>query len=275
MASLNPAVYYGLDAEIGGIAPGRIADMLLLAAKEEPTPVVVFANGKRAAQHGELLVSTVEPQWEKYAFPAVDVLKQRASADWFRLRPIEGKAPVLHMMNAVITRLDMEELPVDEEGYVRLQDDPELAIIASVDPAGQRRSLAVLRGYGRDIEGLASTYTASGEWVVIGRDPQAMAQALERVREIGGGVVLIDEGAAVCECPLPLAGKFSAAPMHEVISMAEALILKIREKGHVHLDPLYSILFFTATHLPYARLTADGIIDVKTGRLVLPSLPLE
>ncbi|QRG68239.1 adenine deaminase C-terminal domain-containing protein [Brevibacillus choshinensis] len=275
MASLNPAVYYGLDAEIGGIAPGRIADMLLLSAKEDPTPVVVFANGRRAAQNGELLIATVEPRWEEYAFPAVDVLKGRARAEWFRLRPIEGKAPVLNMMNAVITRLDMEELPVDEQGYVTLQDDPELALIASVDPAGQRRSLAVLRGYGKDLHGLASTYTASGEWVVIGRDPEAMVQALERVREIGGGVALIDEGAIACECPLPLAGKFSAAPMDAVISMAEALIHKIREKGHVHLDPLYSILFFTATHLPYARLTADGIIDVKTGRIVLPSLPLE
>jgi adenine deaminase len=178
------------------------------------------------------------------------------------------------MLNAVITRLEMEELPVDEAGYVSIKDDPELALIVSVDPEGRRRSLAVLRGYGRDLQGLASTYTASGEWVVIGRDPEAMVLALERVREIGGGVVLLDEGVVACECPLPLAGKFSAAPMDEVISMAEALIEKIRGKGHIHLDPLYSILFFTATHLPYARLTADGIVDVKTGHIVVPSLPL-
>lgn len=274
MATLNPAVYYGLDAEIGGIAPGRIADMLLLTAKDDPTPVIVFANGQRAAQNGELLVPTVEPKWEDYSFPTVDVLEERASADWFRLRPIEGKTPVLHMLNAVITRLEMEELPVDEEGYVTIKDDPELALIVSVDPVGRRRSLAVLRGYGRDLQGLASTYTASGDWIVIGRDPAAMVVALERVREIGGGVVLLDAGDVACECPLPLAGKFSAAPMDEVISMAEALIEKIRGKGHIHLDPLYSILFFTATHLPYARLTADGIVDVKTGHIVVPSLPL-
>jgi len=275
MATLNPAVYYGLDAEIGGIAPGRIADMLLLPAKDNPTPAAVFANGIKAAEDGKLLVPTVQPKWESYSFPAVDVLQGRTDAGWFRLRPTDGKTPVLQMQNAVITRLEMMELPVDAEGCVSLADDPELALIASLDPVGRRRNVAVLRGYGRDLEGLASTYTASGEWIVIGRDPQAMAAAMERVREIGGGLVLMDRGAVACECPLPLAGKFSAAPMDEVIGMAEALIERLRAKGHAHLDPLYSILFFTATHLPYARLTADGIVDVKSGRILFPALPLD
>lgn len=275
MATLNPAVYYGLDAELGGIAPGRIADMLLLSARDEPTPVTVFANGRRSAENGKLLVPTVQPHWEKYAFPAVGTLQGRTDAGWFRLRPTDGKTPVLHMQNAVITRLELEELPVDEQGYVSIADDPELALIVSLDPVGRRRSVALLRGYGRDLEGLASTYTASGEWIVIGRDPQAMAAAMERVRDMGGGLVLMDGGAIACECPLPLAGKFSAAPMEEVISMAEALIERLRAKGHGHLDPLYSLLFFTATHLPYARLTADGIVDVKSGRILFPALPLD
>ncbi|MFP3381122.1 amidohydrolase family protein, partial [Bacillus sp. SIMBA_069] len=45
MASLNPAVYYGMDGEMGGIAPGRLADLLVLADKYEPTPELVIANG--------------------------------------------------------------------------------------------------------------------------------------------------------------------------------------------------------------------------------------
>lgn len=275
MASLNPAVYYGLDAEIGGIAPGRLADMLLLSEKEDPTPVMVIANGQLAAENDKLLVPTVQGEWDKVQFPPVDVLDAHSCAEWFRLRPSEGKTPVLSMQNAVITRLEMETLPLDEDGYVSIDHDPGLAYIASIDPVGGRRTLAVLSGYGSDLQGLASSYTASGDWVIIGRDPQAMADALERVRQLGGGVVLIDEGRVACECPLPLAGKFSDVPMEEVIGMAEDLTHKLREKGHVHLDPLYSLLFFTATHLPYARLTADGIMDVKSGKLLVPALPLQ
>ncbi|WP_301172326.1 adenine deaminase C-terminal domain-containing protein [Brevibacillus nitrificans] len=274
MATLNPAVYYGLDAEIGGIAPGRIADMLLLSDKYDPTPVTVFANGVRAAEGGEILVPTVEQKWQDCSFPAFDPLEKRTRTEWFRLQPTEGKAPVIQMLNAVITRLEMEELPTDEHGDVSIQDDPDLAFLVLIDPVGQRRSAAVLRGYGRDLEGLASSYTASGEWIVIGRDPNAMAAALKRVREMGGGIVLIDRGATACECPLPLAGKFSDAPMPKVIDMAVAFTELLQEKGYRHLDPIYSLLFFTATHLPYARLTADGIVDVKSSRIVIPSIPL-
>lgn len=275
MATLNPAVYYGLDAEIGGIAPGRIADMLLLTAKDQPTPSIVIANGQRVAEKGNLLVPTVQPQWEEASLRLADPLKKQAHPDWFRLRPEEdGKVPVLQMLNAVITRLSMEDMPVDQDGYVSLQHDSQLAMIAIIDATGGNRTMAVLHGFGEHLEGLASTYSASGDWIVIGRDPQAMAQALERIREIKGGVVLIDKGKIICECPLPLAGKFASAPMEEVISMGENLVNQLRSKGHVHLDPIYSILFFTATHLPYARLTATGIVDVKSGQIVVPALPL-
>ncbi|GAB1531957.1 adenine deaminase C-terminal domain-containing protein [Brevibacillus formosus] len=275
MATLNPAVYYGLDAEIGGIAPGRIADMLLLTAKDQPTPSIVIANGQRVAEKGTLLVPTVQPQWEEASLRLADPLKKQAHPDWFRLRPdADGKTPVLQMLNAVITRLSLEDMPVDQDGYVSLQHDPQLALIAIIDATGGNRTMAVLHGFGEHLEGLASTYSASGDWIVIGRDPQAMAQALERIREIKGGVVLIDEGKIICECPLPLAGKFASAPMEEVISMSENLVNQLRSKGHVHLDPIYSLLFFTATHLPYARLTATGIVDVKSGQIVVPALPL-
>ncbi|MCE0452858.1 adenine deaminase C-terminal domain-containing protein [Brevibacillus sp. AF8] len=275
MATLNPAVYYGLDAEIGGIAPGRIADMLLLTAMDQPTPSIVIANGQRVAEKGNLLVPTVQPQWEEASLRLTDPLKKQAHPDWFRLRPDEdGKVPVLQMLNAVITRLSMENMPVDQDGYVSLQHDPQLAMIAIIDATGGNRTMAVLHGFGEHLEGLASTYSASGDWIVIGRDPQTMAQALERIREIKGGVVLIDKGKIICECPLPLAGKFASAPMEEVISMGENLVNQLRSKGYVHLDPIYSILFFTATHLPFARLTATGIVDVKSGQIVVPALPL-
>lgn len=275
MATLNPAVYYGIDGEVGGIAPGRIADLLLLSAEDEPTPELVIANGRRAAENGTLLIPTVTPDWEMYTFPPVDILDQQTKAEWFSIRQEAKETPVIEMPSAVITRLRMQSFPTDEKGMISLVHDPSLAMIVAIDPVGKRKTQAVLSGFGHHLEGLASTYTASGEWLVIGRDQQAMVKALDRVREMGGGVVLIDKGKIVWECPLPLAGKFSPAPMEEIICRAEELIDLLREKGHEHLDPIYSMLFFSSTHLPYARLTAEGIVDVKTGRIVHSSLPLE
>ncbi|MEJ8547669.1 adenine deaminase C-terminal domain-containing protein [Brevibacillus borstelensis] len=273
MASLNPAVYYGIDSEVGGIAPGRLADVLLLSDPGEPTPEMVIANGHLSGEKGRLLVSTIKPGWSDYDFPSVSEAMQgrQVDAEWFRMKHNGEPVPVIHMLNAVITKMELESLPADPLGYVSLEDDPELALICLINPLQNRLTQAVVRGYGRELEGLASTYTASSDWLVMGRCARSMAEALQSVIEMDGGVTMYEQGKAVCECPLPLGGKFSPAPMEEVIDMAQRLTGLIRQKGHEHLDPLYSLLFFTATHLPYVRMTAEGIVEVKTGRILVPA----
>ncbi|USG66413.1 amidohydrolase family protein [Brevibacillus ruminantium] len=275
MATLNPAVYYGIDSEVGGIAPGRLADLLLLATPEEPTPHTVIANGQLSAKGGSLLVATEKPEWSDYHFPPVTDHRVKVDEAWFSIEAKSEKIPVIQMLNAVITKLEYEDLPVDDNGHVSLVEDPELAFICLINLQKNRMTQAVVRGYGKHIEGLASTYTASDDWLVLGRNAQAMAQALQRVLELGGGVVACEQGKIVCECPLPLAGRFSPAPMSEVMEMAEGLTRWILSKGYPHLDPLYSLLFFTATHLPYVRLSAEGIVEVKTGDILVPSQAVE
>ncbi|NGQ97019.1 adenine deaminase [Brevibacillus sp. SYP-B805] len=275
LATLNPAVYYGLDGEIGGIAPGRIADMLLLADPADPTPQLVIANGRRVAEEGRLLSPSPAFPWERYRFPAVKRWGDDINTEWFEMRIQEEAAPVLQMVNAVITRLSWEALPKDERGAVSLADDPELAVIALLDPASNTLTRALVRGFGSGIEALASTYTASAGCLVIGRDPKTMAEALRRVGEIGGGVVMIRQGNIVYECALPLGGRMTDLPMAELIDKAEAFDRLMRSHGYSHIDPIYSLLFFTATHLPFVRLTTAGLYDVKQGRILVPSTRLE
>jgi adenine deaminase len=63
MVTLNPEIYYGRDADLGGIAPGRYADLLLLRDLAEPVPDVVIARGRVAAREGRLLACLPEPVW--------------------------------------------------------------------------------------------------------------------------------------------------------------------------------------------------------------------
>lgn len=273
MATLNPAAYYGLDAEVGGIAPGRIADILLLRNVEEPTPELVIANGRPVAKEGKPVDQPVAAvNWRSYDFPKINQMLDYVNSSWFRMRHPGNELPVIQMANAVITRMGMEQLPSDREGYVSLAHDPELALIVLYDPRGKRFTQAIVRGYGSELEGLASTYTASADWLIIGRDAEAMTQALEHVIRIEGGVVLVDRGEVAFELPLPLAGKLTELPVEDVISKAEEFTQRLRQKGYAHLDPIYSLLFFTATHLPYIRLTAEGLYNVKERRVIYPSI---
>ena len=65
MATLNPATYYGLDAELGGIAPGRWADVCVLRDLSEPRPQTVIARGRVAAEEGRLRVRVPEVPWRR------------------------------------------------------------------------------------------------------------------------------------------------------------------------------------------------------------------
>src|SRR5213595_703312 len=65
MATLNPATYFGKDADLGGIAPGRYADICLLRDLSEPRPETVVARGRVAAREGRTLVPIPEPSWPR------------------------------------------------------------------------------------------------------------------------------------------------------------------------------------------------------------------
>ena len=89
MATLNPATYIGREADLGGVAPGRYADLCLLRDLGEPRPEVVVARGRIAARDGRVLVPVPEPDWSRaLATPEARLtVRWRARADDFRLPP--------------------------------------------------------------------------------------------------------------------------------------------------------------------------------------------
>src|SRR5438552_1273922 len=107
MATLNPATYFGKDADLGGIAPGRYADICLLRDLSEPRPETVVARGRVAAREGRTLVPIPEPSWRRvFLTPAARLTARwRARAADFRL-PGRATFPVLRLVSAVITKVE-------------------------------------------------------------------------------------------------------------------------------------------------------------------------
>ncbi|RNB81023.1 adenine deaminase [Brevibacillus fluminis] len=276
MATVNPAQYYGLDAEIGGIAPGRIADILFLRSPHEPTPEKVIANGELWAEGKKLLRQTPKINWSDYRFPQPKERLPLVNEEWFQFPEIspDEPYPLIQMENAVITRVVYERLECDETGRINFDAHPDLAQIVTIDPESGKRSQAIVRGFAVNLQALASSYTVSTDMIVIGREPKAMKQALERVLELGGGIVAMEEGQICFEQELALAGKMSDESMAELIESGEAFVRFMRAKGYRYLDPIYSLFFFQATHLPYVRMTAEGLYDVKKSVVIKKSAPL-
>ena len=259
MATLNPATYMGREADLGGIAPGRFADLCLLGDLAEPRPEAVVARGRLAARDGRVLVQVPEPDWRRaFSTPEARLtVRWRARPDDFALPP-RPTYPVMRLVSAVIARL--EERPLAE-------GDLHAALL---DRAGRWVAPGVVAGFGGAVDGLASTITTDFNILVLGRRPEAMARAVNRLLEVHGGIVLVDGERVALEMPLPLGGVMTQMSMGEAAEREDALRAALVARGYPHHEPLFTLFFLAADFLPFVRLSPRGVWDVKQGRVLLP-----
>jgi len=261
MATLNPAAYYGLDGDLGGIAPGRYADLLLLDDLAEPRPAAVVARGRLAARDGRLLARVPEPPWRRVFTSAAARLRVRwrARSSDFAL-PRRARYPVLRLVSAVISRL--EERPLA----------PGDLHAALVDRAGRWVAPGVVAGFADErLDGLAATLSTDFNILVLGRRPEAMARAVNRLLALRGGVVLVDGDAVAWELALPLGGIMARGAYEDAADWEQALRAALVARGHAHHDPIFSLFFLSADFLPAVRLSPRGVWDVRRGRVLLPA----
>jgi len=262
MATLNPATYFGKDTDLGGIAPGRYADICILRDLEEPRPETVIARGRVAARDGRTLLPIPEPSWRRvFTTPEARlIVSWRARPEDFRL-PDRPTLPVLRLVSAVITRVeDRAPQPTDLHA-------------ALVDRRGGWVAPALIAGFGERVDGLATTISTDFNILALGRRPESLALAVNRLLALRGGVVLVDDDKVTWELALPLGGIMTAAELPEAAARERELSRRLAERGYTFHEPLFTLFFLSADFLPAARLTPRGVWDVKAARILLPSRP--
>ena len=260
MATLNAATYYGLDAHLGSIAPGRYADVCVLADLAEPRPTTVIARGRVAGVDGRLTTRVPEPAWRRIFTSRAARLEARwtARADDFAL-PKRRRYPVIRLVSAVISRLEERAL---EPGDLRA---------ALFDRDGRWVAPAVVAGFADHLDGLAATTTTDFNILVVGRNPASMATAVNRLKRRRGGIVVVDGDRVAYELPLPVAGLMTPRSLEDVADLEDGLRAALVARGYPHHEPVFSLLFLAADFLPAVRLSPVGVWDVKRGRVLLPA----
>jgi adenine deaminase len=104
--------------------------------------------------------------------------------------------------------------------------------------------------------------------MVIGCREDDMVAALRRVRELGGGMVLVHEGQVLREIMLPIGGLMSAGSLEEVATPMGAMRITLREMGCPLEDPVFTLGFLSFSALPWIRLTPSGLLDVKNREIL-------
>jgi adenine deaminase len=256
MATIDPATFLGLDEELGGLAPGRRATLLILPDTREWRPELVIVNGRVVAQDGKLTARTPSVPWDE--LPGYPLAAPRAFADPAIYAPAEP-GPVMRYESAVINRR--------AEPAATLQPGQVQAALVGRD--GSWVTHGVIDGL-LEVDGFATTATTSLELLVLGTEPAAMARAAARVAEMGGGFAF-DRG---WSAPLEIDGLISAGRFDKAVTLENHLSHEMAAHGYRFHDPLYSLLFASGDFLPELRLTPRGVVEVKSGAVLAPARPL-
>ncbi len=256
MVTLNPALYYGMS-DVGEVAAGQRADLNVLPDLYHPTPTLVIAGGAIVAKDQTLLAS----------FPVVPWQEMRAELTIPKLAPAIFAAPLdpvagFRLVNDVIT----EPIPASEIPAPALQ-------VALLDRGGRWMTRARVVGLADRLGGLASTISSGFDVLVLGQHPTDMADALARVTDMGGGLVVVENGREIFSLPLEL-GAFSLRPWAQVSDANRAFNALLQERGYRFADPIFTMLFLTFDSLPWIRLTRRGLWDVRQRRALVPSQPI-
>lgn len=264
MATFNIAKYYQIEDTIGVIAPGRMATLNILDGIDQPNPVSVMSKGSWIVKDGHPQEVNDHVDWSKYGL-------QPASLNWdLTIDDLQFSMPLgMKMRNAVI--MEPYSIMIDSTANELSQDHDE-SFLVLIDRNGEWRINTFLKGFAQHVQGFASSYSATGDILIIGKNKTEMIAAYKRMKEIGGGIVLTENGKVLFEMPLQLDGSASTSDLEEVMYCQQNLYLILKERGYHFDDPIYSLSFFSATHLPYIRLTPRGIFDVMKKTVLFPTI---
>jgi adenine deaminase len=260
-ATLNPAVWHGLS-HLGAVAPGYQADVLLLPDLARFVPDVVLKAGKPVEEIPKVTV----PDWVRHT-----VRIGALGPEQFRVPWRGGKARVIGLVPGQIVTDSLAEEPTARGGEAVADPARDLAKIAVIERhlGTGRTGLGFVRGFGLERGALASTVAHDAHnMVVVGMSDAAMAFAVRRLANLGGGIVAADAAQVIAELPLPVAGLLSDAPLEEVVARSHALVEAARELGSTVEAPFQLLAFLALSVIPSLKITDRGLVDVDRFELV-------
>jgi adenine deaminase len=232
MASFNPAKHAHMDPIVGSIAPGRYADVVLLTSVKDVAIKYVFANGQLAAKDGKYLLSVPKIDWPSWATDTIHIGRKLTAKDFEILAPA-GKTTVTAAIQGPLYT-DPEQktatLPVVDD-VVQRDIAHDIIKVAIVDRYTGSAKLGKMfwTGLGPKTPNSALATSVSHDLhniTVVGSSDEAMALAVNRIAEINGGIVLVDQGKVTAEMRLEIGGLMTSRPIADAAASMEDLYAK-------------------------------------------------
>jgi adenine deaminase len=269
--TLNPAIYSGLEQEIGGLAPGRCADFVFLESLENCVVREVWIGGKMAAKNGLSLVNS-----SPISLPT-DMMQSLRLTPTLTRESFQITAPdvmpmirVMELINQTITAERILEINADS-GFVEADPSNDLLKVAVFDRhhGSGRIAFGFLRGFGARVGAVGLTANLDENTLMVaGADDADMALCANALIESGGGIAVAQNGVIVDEIAFPYGGIFSADSWQYVGGKLRRIQNRLREMGSAFDKPIFALSFLPFVTLPSLRITARGLVNVRARKIV-------
>ena len=288
---VNAAIKYGMDpvtaiksatlntareinvTDLGAIAPGYVADMLLVEDLSNIHPTHVFFEGKLVAQDGKLLQPIEDKEYEIETRNSVQ-LKELSLDDFHVDTPVEnGKVNVNVMVYPNLelssTYVEKTEFEVKDGSIVLPNDDYKFVIVLNRYGKGTIGK-GIVKGFGTKKGALASTVSHDSHNLTVVYDNEKDALLVANtLKECGGGMCAAYNGTVLSTLPLPLAGLMSLKSAEELSVVSQKMKQAIVELGLTDMEnPLLRIVTLALPVIPEVKMSDLGLVDVLTKKIV-------
>jgi adenine deaminase len=267
LATLHPARCHGLD-DRGAIAPGYVADVVVLPDLVTFAPEAVFKDGVEVAGRDGVVPFPVPdvPEWVRQTVRAAAVGRSQLRV------PASGRP--IRVIGIIPDQLITEALeltPTVVDGHAVADPSRDLAKIAVVERhlATGRVGLGFVTGFGLERGAFATTIAHDAHNIVcVGMGDEDIALCVRRLQEIGGGIVAIEDRRVLAEIALPVAGLMSDRPAEEVVAQLDAVEAAVRQLGVRVSSPFMTLSFLALSVIPELKITDRGLVDVGRFEIV-------
>jgi len=273
MATINAAEHFSLDSLIGGIAPGKYADIVIIPDLQTIQAEMVISNGKIIAQNGQVLVPPKRYTYPKSSLKSIRLPRKLETTD-FDI-PVEAQdtpvtVRVIHQVTELITREEQTAItPV--KGLLEADVERDILKVAVIERTNDpgKMFVGLVKGFGMK----KGAFASSGTWalsgiIVIGTNNKDMAIAVNRILELQGGIVVCAEGKVLAEMPTPIGGYIPDLPLETIAQKSEEIQQKATELGIPFPNAHLTLTALTGTAIPFFRICEAGLMDLRENKVV-------
>lgn len=280
MVTINAARAFNLDREIGALAPGRRADINIVEGPEDFKVISVISGGNLVVEDGKLIKRYDKVEHEPILLNTIKLSKKITAEDLMIKVDKEAKEARVKIMRTLdwipITFGQETILPV-KDGVVECDLDQDILYIAQVERYGKNGNIgkAFMGGFNLKSGAIASSVGHDNHNIIVmGTNFEDMALAVNRIGEIQGGQVLVNNGQVICEVEYPILGLLSDLDAWELASQKKVLNSKIHELGCTISIPFMFLSFICLAAIPEYAVTDHGFIDVMHQEIIDPVIEL-